>query len=221
MLASIVWEKIIRVQALDFKSILLIILVSVAIPFTYSNAGNHKSTQQHPLNKAERIEKIENFLNSIKTFKASFEQSDQDNNIRKGEFYLVRPNKMRFDYLNPQKESIILDEDFLIHFNQELNEINYISASSFPVGFLSKDNIDLKADTKILEVTDLDHSMSIELMFVSEEKAPPKKIILEFSKSPMNLIGFYLQEDSGQTTRITLKDTILNQPIEDTRFEVK
>ena len=63
--------------------------------------------------------------------------------------------------------------------------------------------------------------MSIELLVTSEEKAPPKKIILEFNKNPMNLIGFYLQEDSGQTTRITLKDIILNQPIEDSRFEVK
>jgi outer membrane lipoprotein-sorting protein len=128
---------------------------------------------------------------------------------------------MRFDYFTPQKESVILDDDFLIHFNAELNEINYISASSFPIGFLSKDNIDLNADTKILNVSDLNHSMNIELLISNNQKEPSKRIILEFSKNPMNLSGFYLQDDSGQTTRIILNNIIINQPIEDSRFEVK
>lgn len=204
-----------------FKFILSVFLILHFIAFLPQDVLAAKTKHQQPLNKAERIEKIESYLNSIRTFKAKFTQSDQDNNIRNGLFFLVRPNKMRFDYLNPQQESIVLDEDFLIHFNKELNEINYISASSFPISFLSKDIIDLRTDAKVLDVTDLNNTMSIELLISNNDNEMPRRIIIELNKKPMSLTGFYLQDDSGQTIRVKLTDIEINQSIDDSTFEVK
>jgi len=205
------------VLALYFKLILGVLLILCSICAPYHVQAAHKIMGKLQVEKS--IETIEQFLNSVKTFQASFKQYDQDGNVRKGEFFLSRPNKMCFYYHTPQEEKIILNDDFIVYFNYELKETNYLSADAFPISFLGDEKIDIRKNARILNVIELTNLLSIELEILSGNQ--PRRIILEFTKSPLNFSTFYLQDEVGSTVRMVFFKTITNQPIDDDSFSIK
>ena len=65
--------------------------------------------------KAEDIAKIENYLNNIKTLKASFVQIASNANTSEGELYIAKPNKIRMEYADPVNVTIVGDGNFIVY----------------------------------------------------------------------------------------------------------
>ena len=61
----------------------------------------------------EILTKIENAWNDVNTMSANFIQINADGTIDKGIFYLKKPYKSRFEYLNKQNEIIITNRNLL------------------------------------------------------------------------------------------------------------
>ena len=54
--------------------------------------------------KDKAVQKVQEYFNQLKSIEADFNQTDTDSNEREGRFLLSRPDKMRIDYLTPEKE---------------------------------------------------------------------------------------------------------------------
>ena len=50
---------------------------------------------------ANDLEKIENYLNSVKTLQARFVQNASNGNVAEGTIYIEKPNKIRMEYDAP------------------------------------------------------------------------------------------------------------------------
>lgn len=191
---------------------LLIYTIIFLVPYL-ANAADLKEIARERV-----ILKVQTFLNSIHTMEAIFRQVDQQGEERTGQFFLSRPDKMRFDYNDSQKESIVLDQDFFIHYNYELKETNYVPVDSFPIAFLNKHFINLKKDVKVMKAMELKNSYIID-MEVTNEKTK-KIVIMEFDKDPIMLKSFIIQDDTGNNINIKWDNIKLNQGIDDEIYSV-
>ena len=72
--------------------------------------------------KAEDIAKIENYLNNIKTLKASFVQIASNANTSEGELYIAKPNKIRMEYADPVNVTIVGDGNVIVYNDKELDQ---------------------------------------------------------------------------------------------------
>ena len=166
------------------------------------------------------IKRAQQYFNNLRSIEANFTQTDSSNQTREGKFFLSRPNKLRLDYNTPQKEMIMLSEDMFIHFNEELSEVSYLSAGQFPISFLSRRDLDLKKDAKILNIIQNNSTLSLELELPTKEEYKPR-LTLGFDKNPFNLKSIVVQEPDGKTVLLELVSAKYNTDIDNKTFEFK
>ncbi len=101
------------------------------VPYLYPILLLCFSTFTHALTKPED-NPLDRFLKTVKTLDVVFEQQvlDLNGNIRSlanGKLYLSRPNKLRWEYKNPEKQTIIADGLYIWIYNEDLEQ----ASSSF------------------------------------------------------------------------------------------
>lgn len=100
----------------------------------------------------EAIAKANVSLNAIDTAKGRFTQLDGNNNFSKGEFYLNRPGRMRFEYDDPVPLMIVSDGTTVAFEDRDLETVERVPLVSTPLNLILRRNTDLAAHADILSV---------------------------------------------------------------------
>jgi len=108
--------------------------------------------------------KISNYLSSLQTLVGNFVQVGPDGTKTKGEFYIQKPGKVRFEYEAPNPTAIIADGSMVAVRDRRLSTQDLYPLSQTPLRYLLSDRIDLMKDTNVVSVTadDLFISITIE-----------------------------------------------------------
>ena len=108
--------------------------------------------------------KVSNYLSSLQTMVGNFVQVGPDGTKTKGEFYIQKPGKVRFEYEPPNPIAIIADGSVLAVRDRRLATQDIYPLSQTPLRYLLSDRIDLMKDTNVVSVTadDLFISVTIE-----------------------------------------------------------
>src|ERR1700758_3024256 len=93
-----------------------------------------------PADRAD-LERIEQYLNGIRTMAGRFTQFAQDGGTAAGSVYLQRAGKMRFDYDKPSPILLVADGTFVVYIDYSLKESSYLPISSTPAWFLLRDKV--------------------------------------------------------------------------------
>lgn len=95
------------------------------------------------------INKLEKYINDIKTMKAEFIQISPNGEEAAGILYMTRPGKMRWDYTFPNKYQIIINGKNLTYHDAELNQTTYGSTDDYIASLLATEYLNL-TDKKVL-----------------------------------------------------------------------
>ena len=108
--------------------------------------------------------KVSNYLSSLQTLSGNFVQVGPDGSKTKGDFYIQKPGKVRFEYDLPSPIAIIADGSMLAVRDRRLDTQDIYPLSQTPLRYLLSDRIDLLKDTNVVSVTadDLFISITIE-----------------------------------------------------------
>jgi outer membrane lipoprotein-sorting protein len=108
--------------------------------------------------------KVSNYLSSLQTVVGNFVQVGPDGTKTRGEFYIQKPGKVRFEYEPPNPIAIIADGSMLAVRDRNLATQDIYPLSQTPLRYLLSDRIDLMKDTNVVSVTadDLFISVTIE-----------------------------------------------------------
>ena len=107
--------------------------------------------------------KVSSYLSSLQTLVGNFVQVGPDGSKTKGDFYIQKPGKVRFEY-DASPIAIIADGSSLAVRDSKLATQDIYPLSQTPLRFLLSDRIDLLKDTNVVSVTadDLFISVTIE-----------------------------------------------------------
>ena len=105
--------------------------------------------------------KVSNYLSSLQTLSGNFVQVGPDGSKTKGDFFIQKPGKMRFEYDPPTPIEIIADGSSLAVRDRNLTTQDIYPLSQTPLRFLTSDRIDLMKDTNVVSVTADDVFISV------------------------------------------------------------
>ena len=88
-------------------------IISLVCGLFFSMNANAQST--------ENIQKIENYLNSIKSIEATFVQMASNGSTAEGRLFIKKPNKIRMEYAEPTNVLIVGNGDKIVYNDLDLN----------------------------------------------------------------------------------------------------
>jgi outer membrane lipoprotein-sorting protein len=112
-------------------------------------------------NQKAQAAKVSSYLSSLQTLVGNFVQVGPDGSKTKGEFYIQKPGKVRFEYEAPSPIAIIADGSSLAVRDTKLATQDIYPLSQTPLRFLLSDRIDLLKDTNVVNVTADDIYISV------------------------------------------------------------
>src|SRR3979411_248442 len=101
-------------------------------------------------NQKAQSAKVSSYLSSLQTLVGNFVQVGPDGSKTKGDFYIQKPGKVRFEYAAPTPIDIIADGSSLAVRDRKLATQDIYPLSQTPLRFLLADRIDLLKDTNVV-----------------------------------------------------------------------
>lgn len=112
-------------------------------------------------NQKAQAARVSSYLSSLQTLVGNFVQVGPDGSKTKGDFYIQKPGKVRFEYEAPSPIAIIADGSSLAVRDRKLATQDIYPLSQTPLRFLLSDRIDLLKDTNVVSVTADDVFISV------------------------------------------------------------
>ncbi len=105
-------------------------------------------------NPAQRAQadKVSQYLSGFQQLRGNFVQVGPDGTRVKGEFYIQKPGKVRFEYDPPSPIEIVADGQSVVVRNSKLATQDLYPLSQTPLRFLLSDRIDLLRDTNVVGI---------------------------------------------------------------------
>lgn len=151
------------------------------------------------------LETAEKWFNSLDDVQARFQQINADGTEATGTFYLNRPSRLRFEYDAPITDFIVADGVMIHFYDGELNDVSNALIGQTPADFILRNDLDFSSDSEDLIVAETRHSGNIFRMTLVQRDDPEAgKILLDFSKEPLGLVGWAIIDGMGHFTQIRL-----------------
>jgi outer membrane lipoprotein-sorting protein len=170
--------------------------------------GRPASAVERPISDPEAVgelNRIETYLNGIKTMQSRFIQINPDGSAWNGDLYVRRPGKFRFEYDPPVPHLLIANGNWFFHVDRALKETNVIPLVKTPAQFLVKKNISLKDDFTIKKFEQ--HPGIVEIAMVTRDNPDLGEVTLTFSEKPLELRKWTVRDLQDNVTQITLQNT--------------
>lgn len=158
------------------------------------------------------LNKIENYLNNIKTLKASFVQMSSNGGSAEGKIYIAKPSKIHMEYTAPDPLLIVGNGDYIIYNDTELDQVTNIDYEDIPATVILSNQI--KFDGKNLKVTDFykdsgQTSVTVEM----PNNSAIKPITLIFDNNPFRLKQWKVIDPQNIEITISLYDMVQDEPL--------
>ena len=112
-------------------------------------------------NQKAQAAKVSSYLSSLQTLVGNFVQVGPDGSKTKGDFYIQKPGKVRFEYEAPSPIAIIADGSSVAVRDRKLATQDIYPLSQTPLRYLLSDRIDLLKDTNVVSITADDVFVSV------------------------------------------------------------
>jgi outer membrane lipoprotein-sorting protein len=152
---------------------------------------------------AADLQRIAVYLNGIRTMYARFQQVSSQGATAKGQLWMARPGRMRFEYDPPSPIILLADMFYVYYVDKELAEMSKVGLKSTPAWLLLRDPITFSD----LIVTRFEHGASA-LRITVVEKAEPDSgsLTMVFSDNPLALRQWSIVDQQRKATTVSLYD---------------
>lgn len=149
------------------------------------------------------IQMADDYFNSSRVMTADFVQTGQDGRRAEGKLYVLKPGRMRFEYAQPATMEIIADGVSVAIRDRKLKTQETYFVEQTPLKFLLKNELNLKKDVKITDVTPSKDKTIITLED-SSTFGGSSTIRLYFDAKNFNLTQWAVKDPQGYETLVVL-----------------
>lgn len=150
------------------------------------------------------VNRIQEFLNGIKTFKSRFVQVNPDGSAWQGVVYVQRPGRFRFQYDAPIPHLLIANRNWFVHIDRELDTTNLLPLDQTPAQFLVRSDLSFRNG---LVVTGFERGAGLMAVRIVNAKNPDiGELTLIFSDRPLALRKWTIRDAQDNWTQLTLQN---------------
>ena len=157
-----------------------------------------------PLSAADKalVDRAAAYLQDLTEAKGRFVQTDARGSVTQGSLYIKRPGKARFEYDKPSGLLVVSDGGNVSIADSRLKTFDAYPLMATPLSIFLSRQIRLDKNINITRVSRLADGFSITAR--DGKKQAEGQITLNFSESPLALIGWTVTDAQGGSTRIRL-----------------
>jgi outer membrane lipoprotein-sorting protein len=151
------------------------------------------------------VDKASQYLSSVQVMTGEFAQIGPDGRQSKGQFYVQKPGKVRFDYDPPSRVDIVADGSSVVVRDRKLATQDIYPLSQTPLRFLLSDRIDLLKDTTVTGI----YADDLYVTVVVEEKQAligTSKLMMMFGAKDFQLKQWVVTDPQGYDTTIAVSN---------------
>ena len=170
-------------------------------------------------NQKAQAAKVSAYLSSLQTLVGSFVQVGPDGSKTKGDFYIQKPGKVRFDYEAPSPIDIIADGSSVAVRDRKLATQDIYPLSQTPLRYLLSDRIDLLKDTNVVSVMADNVFVSITI----EEKQAligTSRLMLMIGAKDGQLKQWTVTDPQGYDTTVAVYNLDTNKKVDPSLFKI-
>jgi len=170
-------------------------------------------------NQKAQAAKVSAYLSSLQTLVGNFVQVGPDGSKLKGDFYIQKPGKVRFEYDAPSPISMTSDGSSLAVRDRKLATQDIYPLSQTPLRYLLSDRIDLLRDTNVVSVTADDLYISV----IIEEKNPvigTSRLLLMLSTKDNQLKQWTVTDPQGYDTTVAIYNVDSTKKLDPALFKI-
>ncbi len=194
--------------------VVVIGLTAVNAAASTSNDGKVDDATKKVLTK-----QVQDYLNSVRSLKARFSQSDpKSGNLYQGSLVLRRGGKIRVQYDLPYGLIMVGSDGELRYYDQKMDKVNSTSTDSTPLGTLLSDIVDFEKDMKVLDVRKA--FGTIRMLVTKEGIGNGGYLVLVFSDNPIALRQWVVMDQKQNQINFSLINPVYNDPVEECSFDL-
>lgn len=149
------------------------------------------------------IDRVNNYLTSMQVLSGQFVQVGPDGRRTKGDFYLSKPGKVRFEYDDPSPIELIADGESVVIRDRKLATQDVFPLSQTPLRFLLSNKVDLMKDSGLTAV----YADDVFITVVVEEKnalVGTSRLMIMFSAKDTQLKQWTVTDPQGFDTTVAV-----------------
>ena len=151
------------------------------------------------------IDAVNTFFNNVATLRGSFSQTNPDQKVQRGKFYLMRPGRFRFDYNRPSRQIIVSDGTYLAIQDLDLKNEDVYGLENTPFRILLRENVDLLRDARLMAVEQSATQIAVTLTDKSPDSPGQITIYLAEPTAP-TLAGWVTTDMQGGITKVEVSE---------------
>jgi outer membrane lipoprotein-sorting protein len=170
-----------------------------------STSGSIRSAAALDAGQRTALEKINAYFNSVTTLQGKFVQVGPDGKKTEGQFFMLKPGRIRFEYDAPSPIELISDGDAVAVRDRNLATQDIYPLSQTPLRFLLSDKLDLLKDANVVGVYGDELFMTV----VIEEKtvvAGTHRLMIMFGAKDYQLKQWTVTDPQGFDTTVAVSN---------------
>jgi outer membrane lipoprotein-sorting protein len=201
-------------RRLKFIAVCVSFVVGVSVV-----AGNGNDGKVDDATKKTLIKYVQDYLNSVRTLKARFSQSNpKSGNLYQGSLVLRRGGKIRVQYDLPYGLIMVGSGGELRYYDQKMDKVNSTSTDSTPLGTLLADKVDFEKDLKVLDVRK--SFGTIRMLVTKEGIGNGGYLVLVFSDNPISLRQWVVMDQNQNQINFSLINPVYNDVVDEKNFDL-
>ena len=170
-------------------------------------------------NQKAQAARISNYLSSLQTLVGNFVQVGPDGTKTRGDFYIQKPGKVRFEYDPPTPIDVIADGSSLVVRDRNLATQDIYPLSQTPLRYLLSDRIDLMKDTNVVNVTSDDLFITVT---IEERQAliGTSRLMLMMGAKDGQLKQWTVTDPQGYDTTVAVYNLDFSKKIDPSLFKI-
>lgn len=165
------------------------------------------------------ISKIENYLNSIESIQASFQQYTPGEVYSSGMFYFEQPRKFLWQYHLPNEQKVVSDGSRVFFHDPDTEQTTQLPPKAGFANFLNQKPMTLKGEGFTVDnVKSFDGVIELDVKIEGEEG---NVFNLKFAEKPVKLLSMSQKGEFGNGVAIVFANHRMNKDIDDKFFKFK
>jgi len=183
-------------------------VAATAAPATSPDIQVAAAANQRAAN--ETVQRINDYFNSFKTMIGDFVQVDPNGDRQQGQFYILKPGRVLFEYEAPSRIELVADGRSVAVRDKKLKTQDISPLSATPLRFLLSENFNLARNANVTGVYQDDIFATV----VIEEKQPmvgTYRLMIMFDAKTMQLKQWTVTDPQGYDTTVAVSNLDTSQ----------
>jgi len=162
------------------------------------------------------LARIEQYMDSITTMSARFQQVEPGGRLTFGNIYLRKPGRLRVEY-DTMPISVTADGSLISYYDKELDQLSQLPLRQSTAWFLVRHPIDLSNGITVSQIDRSPGGLQLQMFQTNEPDAGSVSLI--FYENPLTLAQWTVTDAQNKQVRVGLTNVRTGVPIPNEKFQ--